>query len=303
MTSKALVVGGGTMGADIAAIFCAGGWDTQVIEPNAQTAAGLHTAVSDCLTQLEQTGGLPRVAASPDAAEWPDLDIIVECLPEDLAVKRIFFEQAVSLAPAETLLVSNSSSFPISAIAEGLDTRARMAGLHFFMPAHLVPLVEVISADSTAPETATALCEIMTALGKRPVHVRKDIPGFLANRIQHALMREALSLAEQGIASVEDIDAAVQLSFGMRFLGAGPFLQKDLAGLDIHHAAGTTIYPDLCNDPVPSSFIADRVARGDLGVKTGRGFYDWDDETLTKERARYQASLIAGLKILGQGQP
>jgi len=298
MIRKTLVAGGGTMGAGIAAIFCAGGWETQVIEPNADTATSLPTRVADCLAQLEQSGSTPHVVSSLHDTNWQGVEIVVECLPEDLALKQEFFERVVSLAPAETFLASNSSSFPISSIAEGLETQHRMAGLHFFMPAHLVPLVEVISGEATTPETAEALCEIMRSLGKRPVHVRKDIPGFLANRIQHALMREAMSLAEQGIASLEDIDAAVQLSFGMRFLGAGPFLQKDLAGLDIHHAAGTTIYPELCNDTAPSAFIADKVRAGNLGVKTGSGFYDWDEEKIASERTRYQTALLAALKVI-----
>ena len=298
MARKVLIAGGGTMGAGIAAIFCAGGWDVQVVEPNVDTAATLSQRVADCLTHLEQTGNVPGVLRILKEVDWRDVEIVVECLPEDLGIKQHFFEQVVLLAPAHTILASNSSSFPISAIALELETQHRMAGLHFFMPAHLVPLVEVVSGKATAPDTADVLCEMMTGLGKRPVHVRKDIPGFLANRIQHALMRETLSLAEQGIASPEDIDAAVQFGFGMRFLGAGPFLQKDLAGLDIHHAAGTTIYPDLCNDTAPSAFIADRVATGDFGVKTGKGFYEWDDEKIAKERARYQAALIAALKLV-----
>ncbi len=298
MSRKVLVAGGGTMGAGIAAIFCAGGWDVQVVEPDADAAATLLQRVADCLMQLEQTGSVPRVVSTLDAANWQSIEIVVECLPEDLGMKQHFFGQAVSLAPAQAILASNSSSFPISAIALGLATQHRMAGLHFFMPAHLVPLVEVVSGELTARETADTLCAIMTALGKRPVHVRKDIPGFLANRIQHALMREALSLAEQRIASPEDIDTAVQFGFGMRFLGAGPFLQKDFAGLDIHHAAGTTIYPDLCNDTAPSVFIADRVETGEFGVKSGKGFYEWDDEKIAEERAKYQAALIAALKLV-----
>jgi 3-hydroxybutyryl-CoA dehydrogenase len=298
MTRKALIAGGGTMGAGIAAIFCADNWHVQVVEPHSETADTLRSRVAGCLEQVQATGTAPTVIASLDAVDWENVDVVVECLPEDLAIKQAFFAQSEILAPAATILASNSSSFPISAIADGLATKHRMAGLHFFMPAHLVPLVEVISGEATAPDTASALCEMMTSLGKRPVHVRKDIPGFLANRIQHALMREALSLADQGIASPEDIDAAVQLSFGMRFLGAGPFLQKDLAGLDIHHAAGSTIYPSLCNDTSPSPFIAERVRNGDLGVKTGRGFYDWDEDKITAERKRYETALLAALKVV-----
>lgn len=300
MTGNAVILGGGTMGVGIAAIFCAGNWPTQVVESNVATAERVPAVVADCLDQLGAKAPPPLVVSRVADVDWSGVRVVVECLPEDLELKQQIFPELEQVAPADAILASNSSSFPISTIAEGLASAHRMAGLHFFMPAHLVPLVEVISGAATAPETADALCKTMTALGKRPVHVRKDIPGFLANRIQHALMREAMSLAEQGIASPEDIDAAVQLSFGMRFLGAGPFLQKDLAGLDIHYAAGSTIYPSLCNDTRPSPFIADRVAAGDLGVKTGRGFYDWDDEKTVQERARYQAALLKALNVLDE---
>lgn len=286
------------MGAGIAAILCGGGWAVQVIEPARETAANLPERVAGCLAELAAKGSAPDVIAAAQDVDWEGVDLVIECLPEDLAIKQRFFAELEGLAPARTILASNSSSFPISDIAVGRSTPWRMAGLHFFMPAHLVPLVEVISGEATAPETATTLCEWMTALGKRPVHVRKDIPGFLANRIQHALMREALSLVERGIASPEDIDAAVQYGFGMRFLGAGPCLQKDLAGIDIHHAAASTIYPDLCNATAPGTALSDRVAQGDLGVKTGRGFYDWDEAGIAREQARYKAALSKALAAM-----
>ncbi len=296
---NAVILGGGTMGEGIAAIFAAGGWPVQVVEPHGTEVAD---RIADCATQ--RGGAKPAVAvlSSLDAVNWAGVSLVVECVPEDLAIKRAVFADLTRLAPRETLLTSNSSSFPISAIAEGLEMRGRMAGLHFFMPAHLVPLVEVVSGPDTTPETAASLCETMTALAMRPVHVKKDIPGFLANRMQHALMREALSLAERGIASAEDIDAAVQYGFGMRFLGAGPFLQKDIAGLDIHHAAATTIYPDLCNDIVPVPFIAERAVRGDHGMKSGRGFYRWTADTARATRARYEKALVKALAVLGNNR-
>ncbi len=286
------------MGAGIAAIFCAGGWRVQVVEPSPAIAASLPDRVRNCLSQVGATPNQPDVVAALADCDWQDVAMLVECLPEDLPLKQAFFAEAEALAPADTILASNSSSFPIGEIAAGLATRHRMAGLHFFLPAHLVPLVEVISGEDTAPEIIETLMQTMRTLGKHPVHVRKDISGFLANRIQHAMMREALSLVERGIASPEDVDAAVRLGFGMRFVGAGPLLQKDLAGLDIHHAAATTIYPDLCNDHAPAAALADRVTAGDLGVKTGRGFFEWTEESIAKERTRYEAALATALEIV-----
>src|SRR6185436_796217 len=149
----------------------------------------------------------------------------------------------VAAAPREAVLASNSSSFPISDIARGLKTQERMLGLHFFLPAHLVPLVEVIRGKRTREGLAESMAREMRRLGKVPVLVRKDIPGFLANRLQHAMSREALSLIDAGIATPEDIDAAIRYGFGFRFVAAGHCLQRDHAGLDVHAAAAATMYP------------------------------------------------------------
>ncbi len=295
MTDGALIIGGGTMGCGIAAVFAGGGWPVTVVEPD--PARDVAAGVRACLAEREVSGDC-AVVPGLDAVDWARIALVVECVPEALALKRDVFAAVEALARADAIIASNSSSFPVSAIGEGLVTQARMAGLHFFMPAHLVPLVEVISGAATAPETAARLCDVMTALAMRPVHVKKDIPGFLANRMQHALMREALSLADQGIASPEDIDAAVQFGFGMRFMGAGPLLQKDLSGIDIHHAAATTIYPDLCNDTAPCDFMRERLEAGDFGVKTGRGFYAWTADTIAARKARYGASLREALRVL-----
>jgi len=137
----------------------------------------------------------------------------------------------------------------------------------------------------------------MRALGRVPVTVKKDVPGFLVNRIQHAMMRECFSLIERGLATPEDVDAAVRYGFGFRFVAAGPILQKDLAGLDIHCAAAATIYPSLCNDSEPSHVLRERVAAGKFGVKSGEGFYKWGADRAAAEKARYDAALMAALAI------
>ena len=166
-------------------------------------------------------------------------------LPEKLPLKQAVFAQMASFADAGTLLASNSSSFPINDISRGLQTRDRMLGLHFFMPAHLVPAVEVVRGEATDPAVCETAARLLRSLGKVPVNVKKDVPGFLANRLQHALAREAFALIDEGLASAEDIDAAVRFGFGLRYLAAGPVLQKDIAGIDIHCAAATTMYPHL----------------------------------------------------------
>jgi 3-hydroxybutyryl-CoA dehydrogenase len=173
-----------------------------------------------------------------------------------------------------------------------------MLGLHFFMPAHLAPLVEVICSEATEPRLAGEVYDLMKRLGKKPVLLKRDIPGFLANRIQHALMREALSLVEKGIATPEDVDDAVRYGFGFRYIASGPLRQKDLTGLDTQYAAGVAIYPDLCNDSSPSPYIRDKVAAGHLGIKTRKGFYEWGEKEIAKFKASYEEALAKALEIM-----
>ncbi len=171
------------------------------------------------------------------------------------------------------------------------------------MPAHLVPLVEVVCGPASDPALAEDLAGFMRATGKVPVIVRKDLPGFLANRLQHALAREALALVEAGVATPADVDAAVRFGFGFRFLAAGPLLQRDHAGLDVHAAAAATMYPTLAAGARPSRELTDRVAAGRLGMKAGGGFYDWTPQAIARERERYEALLRAGLALIAPELP
>lgn len=298
----AAIVGGGNMGADIALLFAAGGWRVHVVEPSEAARNALPGRFARGLAQIGGAAALDRltVHATLDEVPWEQVGIVVECIPEKLEPKRALFARLEKLARPDAVLASNSSAYPISEIASGLATQARMAGLHFFLPAHLVPLVEVIRSERTRPGLAEELGETMRALGKVPVQVRKDIPGFLANRLQHALAREAYALIDAGVATAKDIDDAVRFGFGFRYLAAGPCLQRDHAGLDVHAAAAATMYPTLASNTAPSATLTDKVARGHLGMKTGRGFYDWDDESIQQEKARYESRLLAALQVLAQ---
>ena len=303
--SRAVVVGGGTMGADVAVVLCRAGCHTTVVETDAEKRGDLPSRVGRGLRQLEaadRIGQLHTVAALEDAA-WRHIDLVIECIPERLDIKQTLFARLETLARPDTLLSSNSSSFPISAIAQGLKTADRMVGLHFFMPAHLTPLVEVVCGERTSPESARNLHSFMRQCGMVPVLVRRDLPGFLANRLQHALAREAFSLIDAGVASPEDVDAAVRFGFGFRFLAAGPVLQRDHAGLEVHCAAGATMYPSLAADTEPAQCLSKRVAQGKLGMKAGEGFFKWTPETIAAERERYQNLLLAGLSLLAQELP
>jgi 3-hydroxybutyryl-CoA dehydrogenase len=299
------VIGAGTMGADIALTLARANRATHLVETFGNVRAALPGRLSAGLAALgcpERIGRI-RVHASLDEVPWTSVDVAIEAVPEELGLKRSLFAQILPRLRPDALLTSNSSSFPISAIGEGLPAANRLFGLHYFMPAHLVPLVEVVCGPASDPDLAQGLAEFMRATGKVPVIVRKDLPGFLANRLQHALAREAMALIDAGVAGPADVDAAVRFGFGFRYLAAGPLLQRDHSGLDVHAAAAATMYPDLAVSTVPSQAITGRVAAGRLGMKTGAGFYDWTPATILRERARYEALLRAGLALLAPELP
>jgi len=226
------------------------------------------------------------------------MTLVVEAATEDLPLKHKLFAQIEKLARPDIPLTSNTSTFPITRIGEHLHTRSRVAGLHFFMPAHLVPLVEVISTEFTDPATAESLMQLMRDLDKAPIHVTRDVPGFVGNRLQHALMREALYLIADGVTTPEGIDTAVRYGFGFRFIACGPVLQKEMSGWDTHLLAGNSVYPHLYNEKTPPAILREMVERGDLGMKKRRGFWQWNDDSLARERARIERCLQAGMEIL-----
>jgi 3-hydroxybutyryl-CoA dehydrogenase len=295
----ALVVGGGTMGVGIIAMFLAHGWKTDVVSRSAGTRDGLPEACGRALAAMGKpadTSGLATFATLPEAS-WSTIDVVVETVSEDLALKQKLFAEMEALAKPSAAITSNSSSFPISQIAQGLKSQGRMLGLHFFMPAHLIPLVEVVRSVHSDVKQAERVGEIMSSLGKRPVQVKKDVIGFLGNRIQGALMREALWLIEEGVASPEDIDATVRLSFGFRYAAAGPIVQKEHSGWDTTCAVAKIIWPDLSNANGPPPILQRNVDEGRIGFKTKRGFFEWNDESIAKERARYERALRKCLEI------
>lgn len=296
----ACVIGMGLMGCDIAAIFLAGGWRVDAVETNRSAWDKARARVRSSLGQLDsdpdRVAGL-TLHESLDTMPFATTEAVVEAVPEKLGLKQEVFGRLDTLVPPHVPIASNASGFRITDIAQHCATRNRMANLHFFLPAHLVPGVEVVRGEHTDQAICDRLYDIMRDCGRKPIRVAKDLPGFLANRIQHALMREAFACIDQGLASAEDVDAAVRYCFGFRYVAAGPITQKELAGLETQLAAGRTIYPSLCNSPDPSPTLERLVAENRLGPKTGRGFRDWPEDVTAKERDRYERALLAALRI------
>lgn len=294
------IIGGGTMGADIAASFVAGGWNAHIVNPPDEMRKSIVSRVQVAMKRLGSHYDATQFVLSETlkSVPWKSIDLVIEAAPERLDVKRELFAELEQLALADTPLCSNSSAIPISAIGANLKTQSRMLGTHYFMPAHLVPAVEVVCSTMTDTAVADRVSADLRGVGKVPVRVKLDIPGFLANRMQHALSREALSLVERGIATAEDVDNAVRYGFGFRYIAAGPLLQRDHAGLDVHCAAAATIYPDLCNSGVPSTYMSDRVKAGHIGMKAKHGFYRWTGEEIAAEKVRYEVALTDAKAIL-----
>ena len=297
----AAIIGGGVMGGDIAVIFAASGWRVHVMSPSPKTRDALPGRIAAGLKKLgaaEAHSANVKTHADLNGVPWQDVELVVEAATEDLPLKHKLFAELERLARPGTPLTSNTSTFPIGEIGKHLKTRSRVAGLHFFMPAHLVPLVEVISAGDTEPALAERLVGLMRDLGKAPIWVKKDVPGFVGNRLQHAMMREALYLIADGVTTPEGIDTAVRFGFGFRYIACGPVLQKEMSGLDTHYLSGASIYPHLYTEKVPPPLLKEMVDKGHIGMKAKHGFWEWNDEKLAKERSRIERCLQAGMEIL-----
>ena len=296
-----VVVGGGIMGGDIAIIFAAAGWKVHVMSPSQKTRDALAARITAGLVKLGAPAShAASVATYPALREiaWPGVDLVVEAATEDLALKQKIFAELESLARPEIPLTTNTSNFPIGDVGKGLQTRRRVAGLHFFMPAHLVPLVEVVSADTTDEKIAQDLFALMKVLDKAPIWVKRDVPGFVGNRLQHAMLREALYLIADGVTDAEGIDTAVRYGFGFRFIACGPIMQKEMSGWDTNYLVGAALYPHLHTETAPPDMIKEMVAKGRTGMKAKHGFWDWTDQSIAAAKGRIEKALQAGFAIL-----
>jgi 3-hydroxybutyryl-CoA dehydrogenase len=296
----AAVIGGGIMGGDIAALLAAAGWRVHVMSPSPQTRAGLPARVAAALARLHAAGRDTSVAvyAALTALPWQQIDLVIEAVTEDLPLKQALFADLGGLSRPDAVLATNTSTFPITQVGRDAAHPERVVGLHFFMPAHLVPLVEVTHADFTDPAVATRLFDWMAEAGKQPIRVTKDVPGFVGNRIQHAMMREALWLIETGVTDAAGVDTAVRYGFGFRFIACGPMMQKEMSGWDTNFFAARALYPHLHTEAAPPPFLAQMVAGGRIGMKAKRGLWEWTPEEIAAEKAKIERRLQAGMAIL-----
>jgi 3-hydroxybutyryl-CoA dehydrogenase len=197
---------------------------------------------------------------------------------EDLPLKQKLFAEVEKHVRPDTILASNTSVIPITAIMQGLQKRERALGTHWWNPPFLVPLVEVIQTEWTSPEAIAFTMKLHADAGKKPAHVKKDVPGFIGNRLQHALWREAIALVENGICDAETVDAVIKAAFGRRLAVLGPLENADMVGLDLTLAIHNNVLPDIDSRPGPSPYLEKLVKDGKLGFKSGEGFRTWSPE-------------------------
>lgn len=291
---RIVVVGAGLMGHGIALVFAQAGHPVAVTDPDPQALATVRGRVR---------ASLERIGADTAAAEAIELhaeledalrgaQVVVEAAPEDLALKQQLFERISASVAEDAILATNTSAISVGRIAERARNPGRVVGTHWWNPPYLVPLVEVVQAEVTRPETIEQTMQLLRSVGKTPVHVKKDIPGFIGNRMQHALWREAIALVEAGVAEPEAIDAIVKQGFGLRLPALGPLENADLVGLDLTLAIHGYLLPHLDARPEPAPLLRSLVERGHLGMRSGRGFRTWTVEEAAAARERLLDHLV-----------
>lgn len=289
MVKRVVVAGSGTMGVSLAQIFAGHGFEVTLWNHG---QPGLERAAA----QL-QPGAVQRVRLSTDEGVFSEAQFVIESIVENMEVKQDFLRRVSALAP-DCLLTTNTSGLSISRLAEAVQKPERFAGMHWINPPTLIPLVEVVKGQLTSLETMDAVFNLALALGKRPIRT-KDVPGFLLNRLQFAVIREALSLVEGGTAGIEDIDNAIKYGLGIRYACLGPFETADLGGLDVFDKISSYLFGDLDNrDQAP--MLDSLCARGCLGVKSGRGFYDYNGDRAALAVARRDEKLVAVVEALSR---
>ncbi|HUL36972.1 MAG TPA: 3-hydroxyacyl-CoA dehydrogenase NAD-binding domain-containing protein [Thermodesulfobacteriota bacterium] len=284
------VIGAGLMGHGIAQVFAIKGYKVKLFDNDSGVLKSAPERIRNNLQTLLEMGlvefreledCLNRIQLCHTLTEMCEgVELAIEAVSENLDLKRTIFSDLERLTPPQTILCSNTSGISISLISEKLQFKERVVGTHFWNPPHIIPCVEVIKSQFGSDEVFHTVVELMKRVGKEPVRVLIDVPGFLGNRLQHALWREAISLVEKGIAEPEDIDRVVKYGFGLRLPFLGPLETADLAGLDLTYDVHQYLFLDLENRSTPSPLLKTLVDQKTIGVKAKKGFYHWTDESI-----------------------
>ncbi len=299
-------LGTGTMGFGTALLFAMKGYDVRMFgRSDASVQRGFSSIKAALQTYIENNlvkesdiphilGRIKGVTTLEEAAEGADF--VIESIAENLDIKREVWAKIEKITGKDTIFATNTSGLSPTAIQEALTRKEKFVVAHFWNPPHLVPLVEVVPGKYTSQETVDVTWKLIEEIGKKPVALKKEALGFIGNRLQLALLREALYIVEQGIATAEAVDTAVKYSIGRRLSTTGPIETADLGGLDIFYNIASYLNADLCDAKKPSALLQQAVDKGTLGAKTGTGLYDWNPETLAKIKKTRENILIEWLQ-------
>lgn len=307
MFESVAVIGAGTMGRGITQFFLQENVNVSLIDNNenvveeavASIKKGIDLLSKKGLSSIGMDECMEKLQIYYSFQKEISADLVIEAIPEKLALKQNVFSEIESKSKKSTIFATNTSGLSISEIALSLNNPDRLIGTHFFTPAAIVPLVEVIKGENTSDIVANFVISGLERMGKKPVMLQKEIPGFIGNRIQHAIAREAISILESGVASAEDIDTVVKWSVGLRMALTGPIEQRDINGLDVHYNIASYLYGSLNNSSTPSPLLEEKVEMGEIGLKTKKGFYDWKEDNLYRSEKRNE-KLLELVQFLSQ---
>lgn len=281
-----LIAGGGIMGSSMAESFAAKGFQVYIYDiaqqflDKAKDLIAIHQQTqvkTKELTEQESSALQDRIAYTLDMKDFAKADLIVEAIIEKIEIKAEFYQKISEFVKDEAVVASNTSALPITELAKSYKHSEKFCGMHWFNPPHIIPLVEVTYGEKTSDETAQLVYDVADFLGKKPVFVRKDTKGFIANRLQFAVMREALHIVDDGVASFEDVDRVMKYALGFRYALFGPFAIADFGGLDTFYHISKFLNPDLCDRKDVSPQLEERFNAQKLGVKSKEGFFDYGD--------------------------
>jgi len=301
--NRATILGTGTMGPGMGAVLARAGLTVTLFDVNpealerARATVAFVEGVLDRLEVPDQGGGSLSYEAD-EAAALAGAEIVVEAIPEKLELKQEVLAGVEPQISAETIIASNTSGIPITAIAAKLAHPERVIGWHWSNPPHLIPMNEVINGERTAPEVTAAVQELTRRVGYHPVTLKKEVPGFVENRVLYAIMRECLALVDEGVIDVEGLDLCVKWGIGYKLAVIPPIQLLDMAGLDIYTAVASFLNADLSNESGISRTATDLRDRGRLGIKTGGGFFDYTPERVQELQQQRGAALVALRKAL-----
>ena len=292
------IIGAGLMGHGLALVFARAGYAVTITDPVPQALETVQDRIAATLRSLNHDErAVQHVTIAASIAEAvAQANLVIEAAPEKLELKQSIFAELERAAPADAILASNTSVIPITQIAQHLSTRHRVLGTHWWNPPYLVPLVEVIQTAHTAPEVVAHVIALLADLGKTPVHVKKDVPGFVGNRLQHALWREAIALVADGVCDAETVDLVVKSSFGRRLAVLGPLENADLVGTDLILDIHNVLLPHLDRATEPNPYLKALVREGKLGFKSDTGFKNWTDTG----KAALRAAVLEHLQTLNE---